>query len=663
MSMISCIEWVPKGVADPTPQRYKLSAAELELMAELQEEHEKDPTKEPKASTLLEESDEDSDDDEEEEKGATTKKSVLPPVDLDTLPKDLRMDDYSSDEEDAEAKLGDILVGNDDMDDDMDSDEDDADELEKIEEDPANKVSEVTEDEGSKEDIDSDDSDSDEGSIDDREVLYDTPDTREYTPVNVEGLRSMAVGFGGGGREDFEDEEDDESATDDVNLRPDDALILVAKTEEDFASLEVHVYEQNTGNLYVHHDIPLPSYPVCLAHGDIICGDGNNNSEAQPTPGNFCAVGMFDHPGIEIWNLDILDVLEPTSVLGGLVNHPATTTSKKKKKKRATTRLSPGSHTDTVMCLDWNKVHRQIIASGSADHTVKLWDVTRQNGAPPASTCTHHTDKVQSVKFHPTEGTLLATGSFDRTVAVVDARTAVNGSKSGSGVLRMTLSADCEGLAWDPHHMHNLTAASEDGVVSTWDVRMLAASTSDDNVGASSSSAKTTKPIWSMVAHETGVSDISYNPYIPGFLTTCGIDQTLSLWDCQHASQGIMIENNKNKPVRCGGRNMKGGKLYTLSFYPSTPWLVGCAGSGNELCLWDLREEESVQHRFAERLASDVQPNLVDGNDGDTTKEPDFEAVMTAGDDAASKARENMTKNTKKGKDGKKKKKPHRKGK
>ena len=128
---------------------------------------------------------------------------------------------------------------------------------------------------------------------------------------------------------------------------------------QDFASLEVHVYEQNTGNLYVHHDIPLPSYPVCLAHGDIICGDGNNGSEAQPTPGNFCAVGMFDHPGIEIWNLDILDVLEPTSVLGGLVNHPATTTSKKKKKKRAATRLSPGSHTDTVMCLDWNKVHRQ----------------------------------------------------------------------------------------------------------------------------------------------------------------------------------------------------------------------------------------------------------------------------------------------------------------
>jgi periodic tryptophan protein 1 len=71
--------------------------------------------------------------------------------------------------------------------------------------------------------------------------------------------------------------------------------------------LEVHVYEQQTGNLFVHHDIPLPSFPLCLAHGDI-----SPNGSA----GNFCAVGTFG-PGIEVWNLDVLNALEPSCILGG----------------------------------------------------------------------------------------------------------------------------------------------------------------------------------------------------------------------------------------------------------------------------------------------------------------------------------------------------------
>ena len=59
--------------------------------------------------------------------------------------------------------------------------------------------------------------------------------------------------------------------------------------------------------MYVHHDVPLPSFPLCLAHGDI--GPTGN-------AGNFCAVGTFS-PGIEIWNLDVLNALEPSCVLGG----------------------------------------------------------------------------------------------------------------------------------------------------------------------------------------------------------------------------------------------------------------------------------------------------------------------------------------------------------
>lgn len=266
------------------------------------------------------------------------------------------------------------------------------------------------------------------------------------------------------------------------------------------------VYEEQSGNLFVHHDIPLPSFPLCLAHGDINCNGG---------AGNYCAVGTFS-PGIEVWNLDVLNALEPMCVLGGQDTSaadelyklnmtravqgkkPQKKNNKKKKKKNnnmdlqqpsssSSSFLVEGSHTDAVMSLSWSGIHRQVLASGSADRTVKLWDITKNASV---ATLTHHGDKVQAVEWHPREGTLLATGSYDRTVALVDAR---NPDQQQQHV---KTTADCETLAWDPHHTQYLTAATEDGVITCWDVRKFQQ-----------------EPIWSFVAEEYGgVSDISYNP-------------------------------------------------------------------------------------------------------------------------------------------------------
>lgn len=177
-----------------------------------------------------------------------------------------------------------------------------------------------------------------------------------------------------------------------------------------------------------------------------------------------------------------------------IMRHNMMNSSKKNKKKLKFNRgpsLRAGSHTDAVMALSWNKIHRQVIASGSADCTVKLWDVTQANTDQcNASTFSHHKNKVQSVLWHPKEGTLLATGSYDRTVALLDAR-------SQDSIKKVKIPADCEALAWDPFTPEYLTAATEDGTLTCWDVRKFSDKT----------------PLWSIVVNEYGgVSDLSYNP-------------------------------------------------------------------------------------------------------------------------------------------------------
>lgn len=243
----------------------------------------------------------------------------------------------------------------------------------------------------------------------------------------------------------------------------------------------------------MHHDIPLPAFPLCLSHGDI---------SPMGLAGNFCAVGTFT-PGIEIWNLDVLNALEPSCILGGedtsmadeIMRHNMMNSYNKNQQNstlapRKHSSLKKGSHRDAVMSLSWNKVHRQVIASGSADCTVKLWDVTQAHSEKAnADTLKHHKDKVQSVLWHPKEGTLLATGSYDRTVALVDAR-------ATDSVKHVKIPADCESLAWDPFNDQYLTVATEDGTCLCWDVRKF----------------ESKNPLWSFVANEYGgISDLSYN--------------------------------------------------------------------------------------------------------------------------------------------------------
>ena len=108
-----------------------------------------------------------------------------------------------------------------------------------------------------------------------------------------------------------EEYSDDEDAEDD-EVRPTDALLAVAMTEDDYSHLEIQLFSAD-GNLYVHHDIALPDFPLCLAWTD--CPPYLDKDNTQLTVGNFMAVGTFD-PVIEIWNLDVLDPLEPTATLG-----------------------------------------------------------------------------------------------------------------------------------------------------------------------------------------------------------------------------------------------------------------------------------------------------------------------------------------------------------
>lgn len=161
------------------------------------------------------------------------------------------------------------------------------------------------------------------------------------------------------------------------------------------------------------------------------CHPGSSSSSGSK--GNMVAIGSMD-PGIEIWDLDVADAVEPAAVLGGIEPAAAAEAAAaaggksakkkakqkaKKKAEKAEKQLRPGSHSDAVLGLSWNRQYRNVLASASADGTVKVWDVAAQKCE---HTLSHHSGKVQAVAWNPAESPVLLTGSFDRTAALVSLR-------------------------------------------------------------------------------------------------------------------------------------------------------------------------------------------------------------------------------------------------
>jgi periodic tryptophan protein 1 len=136
---------------------------------------------------------------------------------------------------------------------------------------------------------------------------------------------------------------DSEEDKEDFTIRKSDSLIVAATAENDHSSLEVYLYDHKNSDLYVHHEILLGSYPLCLEW----LSNWNENQT------NHVIVGTF-LPEIEIWNLDAESV-EPTAVLGSLEKSESAKGGSMIKEFHKTGKGEDiGTHTEAVMCLSLN---------------------------------------------------------------------------------------------------------------------------------------------------------------------------------------------------------------------------------------------------------------------------------------------------------------------
>jgi periodic tryptophan protein 1 len=336
--------------------------------------------------------------------------------------------------------------------------------------------------------------------------------------------------------EELTDSEDEEYYT----VKATDLIFAAATAEQEKCSVDVFIHDTINGSLFVRQSFELNAFPLCT---EFVMGGNEADSKA------LLAVGTFDY-GIELWDLgDGLDQDEPTAMLGEKIEHQtsAPVLSGKKNKTSKKSASNSNSHTDAVLTIS---AKGSVLASGSADCTVKLWDVSK---TACVSTLKHHKDKVQCVRFHHTDLGVLLSAGYDRVVAVVDGRQA----NSESNVIKTKLtSADPECLAWNPTNSYSFVVSAEDGMIACYDARKIKSS------------------VWKVdAAHDGACTGLAFGGKTRDILASVGNDGKAKLWN---STSGAPIKE----------KNMNTGSLFSVTCLEDDPTVFAFAG--DEAGVWAI---------------------------------------------------------------------------
>lgn len=125
-------------------------------------------------------------------------------------------------------------------------------------------------------------------------------------------------------------------------------------------------------------------------------------------------------------------------------------------------------HTAVVEDVAWHLLHESLFGSVADDQKLMIWDTRCNNTSKPSHTVDAHTAEVNCLSFNPYSEFILATGSADKTVALWDLRN-----------LKLKLHSfeshkdEIFQVQWSPHNETILASSGTDRRLHVWDLSKI----------------------------------------------------------------------------------------------------------------------------------------------------------------------------------------------
>lgn len=232
----------------------------------------------------------------------------------------------------------------------------------------------------------------------------------------------------------------------------------------------------------------------------------------------------------------------------------------------------------------------KLMASGSGDDTVRLWDV---GTGLQIKSFSGHTGYIMSVVFSP-DGKILASGGFDMTIRLWDVQSGklLNTLEGHTGqIFSIAFSPDGKTLASgsgdNTAKLWNLETKENKTLKGHTDYAFSVAFSPDGNMLATGSPDKTVK-LWetatgklikTLEGHTDEVLSVAFSPD-GKTLASGGKDSTIKIWD---------LKTGKYKSIE--GQN---SLLYSVVFSPDGKMLA-IGGGDNVIKLWNIEQNAQVK--------------------------------------------------------------------
>ena len=195
--------------------------------------------------------------------------------------------------------------------------------------------------------------------------------------------------------------------------------------------------------------------------------------------------------------------------------------------------------------MAWHLLHESLFGSVADDQKLMIWDTRSSVTNRPSHTVDAHTAEVNCLSFNPYSEFILATGSADKTVALWDLRNlklklhsfeshkdeifqVINNalyfefSRADLFNVKQTLSPQVQ---WSPHNETILASSGTDRRLHVWDLSKIG-----EEQSAEDAEDGPPELLFIHGGHTAKISDFSWNPNDPWVICSVSEDNIMQVW-------------------------------------------------------------------------------------------------------------------------------------